>query len=304
MLGLAADAAAGAGLLTASFLYGMRHGIDVDHLAAIADITGVPDRPRRSLWLASLYAAGHGAVLLGLGGVAIMLGRSIPSGLDNVMQRVVGGTLIALGLYLGYQLLRDPRNLRLRSRWDLVVSMARAVTARRGGGSEIVVIEHSHEHAHDHDRDHHDHEHEPVAAYAGGPPGDSPASRARETHSHPHVHLGTVPPDPFEGRTAAALTTGAIHGVGAETPTQILVFATAAGATSAQSGLVILIAFVAGLFLANSLVAIGCIAGFTGSKRAPIVYIGLAVVTAILSVIVGSFYVIGRGDFLARLFAG
>ena len=55
--------------LTAEFLiflsalvFGLRHGIDWDHIAAITDITGSQELPRQSLWLGTVYALGHGTV--------------------------------------------------------------------------------------------------------------------------------------------------------------------------------------------------------------------------------------------------
>lgn len=53
------------GLLILSILLGLRHGIDLDHVAALADITGggsgsKKERMKLSLW----YAGGHEAVLV------------------------------------------------------------------------------------------------------------------------------------------------------------------------------------------------------------------------------------------------
>lgn len=299
----AAEAAAGAGLLTASFLYGMRHGIDVDHLAAIADITGLPERPRRSLLLASFYAIGHAVVLSVFGAAAIVLGRSVPPGVDTVMQRFVGGTLVALGLYLAYQLVHRPHALRLQSRWGLAASAGRSLITRFRRASPVVVIEHEHEHS----LGHHDLERDlALAAGSGGRAGSSDVITIPEarSHSHRHRHVGWLPVDPFEGRAAAALGTGAIHGVGAETPTQILLFVTAAGATTTLTGIFVLVAFVVGLFLSNTLLAIACVAGFRTGRDVPLFYLGLVSATSLLSIVVGSLYLAGRGDLPARLFGG
>ena len=61
-----------------------------------------------------------------------------------------------------------------------------------------------------------------------------------------HVHRNTVP---ARGGACAAL--GAIHGVGAETPSQLLLFVLAAGASSVDVGALVVVAFVVGLLLAN-----------------------------------------------------
>lgn len=293
--------AAGAGLLSASLLYGMRHGIDVDHLAAIADLTGVPERPRRALALATLYAAGHAVVLSLLGGAAILLGRSLPEGVDAVMQRLVGATLIALGLYLAYQIVRNPQTLRLRSKWALAASAARGAVTWLRRASKVVVIEHDHEHPPGHHR--HDHEVLPSATSSGR---DARAGGLAVTtsHSHPHRHVATLPADPFDRGGAGALATGAIHGIGAETPTQIILFATAAGATSAVHGIIVVAAFVIGLFIANTAIALMCVAGFRSGREISWVYAGLALVTAVLSLAIGTLYLAGRADVVASLLGG
>lgn len=298
MLNEAANAAAGAGLLSASFLYGMRHGVDVDHLAAIADIAGIPERPRRSFALASLYAGGHALVLSLLGGAAIILGRHVPPGLDMAMQRLVGATLMALGIYLAWQLLRDPRTLRLQSRWTLAASVGRSI-ATRLRPPPLMVIEHEHEHSDGHHE--HQHDHEFAHSTSGAAPADEGSSRRvfrGRTHSHRHHHVGELPPDPFDRRVIGAVTTGAIHGVGAETPTQVLLFATAAGADSTLSAIMVLGAFVMGLFAANTIVALICVAGFRRGDGVRRVYLALVTLTSLLSVAVGGLYLVGRGDLL------
>ena len=63
------------GLLGAAFLFGFRHGIDWDHIAAITDITSSQDDRRKSLEFGTLYALGHALVVLSLGWIAIVIGR-------------------------------------------------------------------------------------------------------------------------------------------------------------------------------------------------------------------------------------
>src|SRR2546428_8352415 len=85
------------GLVATAFGFGFRHGIDWDHIAALTDITGSQDTPRRSMTFATLYALGHALVVFVLGFAAIVLAEELPAGVDGVMERVVGATLIALG---------------------------------------------------------------------------------------------------------------------------------------------------------------------------------------------------------------
>src|SRR5438445_13009360 len=112
-------------LAATAFGFGFRHGIDWDHIAAITDITSSQDTSRRSIFLATLYAAGHALVVLALGLAAIVLGERLPSGVDAIMERVVGATLLALGAYVFYALVRYGRDFRMRSRCVLLFSGVR-----------------------------------------------------------------------------------------------------------------------------------------------------------------------------------
>ena len=86
------------GLLVSAFWFGARHGIDWDHIAAIADITGSQTERKQAIWLGTLYVLGHAAVVFVLGVIAIALGDVLPEGVDEVMGRVVGITLVVLGI--------------------------------------------------------------------------------------------------------------------------------------------------------------------------------------------------------------
>ena len=73
--------------------------------------------------LGTLYALGHGVVVVALGIVAISFGALLPDWLDPLMGRIVGVTLLALGLWVLYSVYRYARGgerFRLRSRWMLV----------------------------------------------------------------------------------------------------------------------------------------------------------------------------------------
>ncbi len=97
-----------------------------------------------------------------------------------------------------------------------------------------------------------------------------------------------MPEDPFrEPRRATAFGIGMIHGVGAETPTQILVFLTAAGAGRCGAGVVVLVCFIAGLVTANTAVALAA-AGLLRASGAGVLHIALSIVIAALSLVVGA----------------
>lgn len=279
------------GVALTAFLFGLRHGFDVDHLAAITDITGSTPTARRSLFLSTLYACGHALVVLALGTAAIVAGAKIPAALDSAMGYVVGATLVGLGVYVFYSLVRYGRDMMVRSRWMLVLWGLRRTWRwlRRldPGRGELVEIEHEHEHE---SSGHHDH-----GSVPGGLPGASAAVAVRtRTHRHAHRHVAPMPPDPFSGYgPATAFGIGMVHGVGAETPTQVLLFLTAAGISGNAGGLVLLVTFLAGLFASNTLVALGSALGFLGSQRRSWLFVVLASVTGVLSLWVGASYLLG-----------
>jgi high-affinity nickel-transport protein len=105
-----------------------------------------------------------------------------------------------------------------------------------------------------------------------------------------------MPVDPLRGYSArAAFGVGMIHGVGAETPTQVLLFASAAGAGTALGGGVVLFSFLVGLSLSNGLVAVLSTFGFAERERFPRVYVAIALGVAAFSLFLGISYLMG-GD--------
>ena len=281
------------GLIITALSFGFRHGIDWDHLAAITDITGSQERPRDSLQFATLYALGHALVVFSLGVGAIALSAELPSSVDDVMTRVVGATLLLLGIYVFVSLVRHGRQFRMRSRWMLVFSGVRRLYRRlRRGELDAVVIEHDHAHS---PAEVHDHERVAVttpAAHAGG-------------HSHGHRHIVPMPDDPFlnYGR-ATAFGVGMIHGVGAETPTQVLIFATAAGAGGRAAGVAVLVCFMIGLLASNTTVALASTFGFLNATKNWRAYLTLSVITGVFSLVVGTLFLFGHSTLLPTIFGG
>jgi high-affinity nickel-transport protein len=83
---------------------------------------------RRPVILGTLYALGHATVVTVLGLAAILLGAALPEWIDPVMGRIVGLTLIFLGIYVFvavYQYARHGGEFRLRSRWMLIFDTTR-----------------------------------------------------------------------------------------------------------------------------------------------------------------------------------
>jgi hypothetical protein len=286
-----------AGVLVASLLNGLRHGVDVDHIAAITDISGAQTNARRSVFLSTVYASGHALVLLALGAAAVLLGARIPAGLDVLMGRLIGLTLVVLGVYIVMSVLRHGRDFRMRTRWSLIGGFVKACTEKvlHPRRPQIVVIEHEH----DHDSLSH-HEYDPQSRQEQ--PTSGGMAVMTKTHTHVHKHVGVMPVDPLPAvGTKAAFGVGMLHGVGAETPTQLLLFVTAAGVGSNVVGLGVVLVFVAGLFVMNTAVAIASAFGFAGGRRLPRLYTSVALATGIFSLLIGSAYALARDDFVARL---
>lgn len=303
-------AAGGLGLLWTALLLGFRHGFDWDHIAAIADVTSttatadaaeavheeshavaapvhthghggleevrvhaetrehphahiapprataadpgeghvaVPaPRPRfgreerRALGLGTLYAVGHAIVVAVLGSIALVFGAVLPAWVDPIMGRVVGVTLVVLGVWVFvslYQYARHGRAFRLRSRWMLVFDVA------RHGWRRFQARLHGHEHA------------DPIEMTSYGP------------------------------RTALAV--GMIHGIGAETGTQVLLIAAVGGASSQGLGLPMMVAFIVGLLVANSLIVLITATGFVTSRARERIYIAVGVIAGAFSLLIG-----------------
>ncbi len=102
--------------------------------------------------------------------------------------------------------------------------------------------------------------------------------------------------------SGASVSIGVIHGIGAETGSQALLLAAAAGATSALTGSFLLIAFVVGLVVSNTLITIAATAGLLGSDRHHRLHTALGIVIAIFSLVVGSMFVLGTTDSLPGFF--
>ncbi|MCI0632687.1 MAG: hypothetical protein L0206_02035 [Actinobacteria bacterium] len=294
---LAASDALGIGLVVSAFLFGLRHGIDWDHIAAITDITSSQDERGRALEYGTLYALGHALVVFTIGLVAIVLGAKLPDGVDEVMERIVGVTLVALGVYVIAALVRHGREFRMRSRWMLIFSGVQGAYRRIRGPRR---------------RD--THELEPVHRHAdqGGSISvavaeDIPVSEWHHGHhGRPgHHHHKHPEPDAFMNygrRTAFGI--GMIHGVGAETPTQVVIFLTAAGAGGPVAGIAILVFFLIGLLASNTLITLGTAFGFVTASKNWKLYVAVAILTATASLVIGVLFLFGQGAVLPAFFGG
>ncbi|MBI2237869.1 MAG: hypothetical protein HYU54_05000 [Actinobacteria bacterium] len=283
----------GSGLVVAAFWFGFRHGIDWDHIAAITDITSSQEERRRSMLFGTLYAVGHASVVFALGVLAILAGERLPEGADDVMTRIVGVTLLMLGVYVFVSLVRHGRDFRLRSRWMLIFAgvrkLVRHVRDRAASGNTATDL---------------------AVSSVGAMAGDEPVAVSEWHHGHHgrpghHHHSRPEPDDAFMnyGRRTAFVV-GMIHGVGAETPTQVLIFLAAAGAGGRGGGVVVLMAFIVGLLASNSLITFGSALGFVSAAKNFAVYATVAVLTGVFSLVIGTLFVVGKTTFLPALFGG
>ena len=115
----------GLGLAVLGLGLGLRHGIDWDHIAAITDVTSAQPSRARGLVMGTLYALGHASVVVMLGLVAIWAAAQLPAWVDTYLEKVVGTTLVLLGVWVFYSLARSPQHFRLRSRWMLLFDAAK-----------------------------------------------------------------------------------------------------------------------------------------------------------------------------------
>jgi high-affinity nickel-transport protein len=309
---------AGLGVLITGLLLGIRHGIDWDHIAAITDITsttaaasaaeaahaqvhrsapghqhghggttelqahgvGSTTLPRpaaaaagsvgvasatighrfvgpeqvEAIRLGTLYAVGHGLVVIALGIAALLFGALLPDWLDPIMGRVVGLTLVGLGvwvLFSVYRYARSGESFRLRSRWMLVFDGARY------GWRRLQARLHGHEHV------------EPLEMSSYG--------------------------------TRTALGVGMIHGIGAETGTQVLLIAAVGGAASAGLGVPMLLAFVLGLLISNFAIVVVSSVGFVASQTREMIYVAVGAVAGVFSLVIGTVFLFGLDGILPDL---
>ncbi len=226
-------------LLGSIFLLGFRHGFDLDHIAAISDIVSQTKSQIKAFLNGFFYILGHALVVVLLGFLAIVLGISLPSWINQLMGPVVGITLILLGTFIILNLLVKKKEFKFVSRWMLIFKGLTHIYNHLFG----------------------------------------------DRHHHPIEY-----PQNFGIRSSYIL--GSIHGIGAETPTQILLFATAAG-FGGISGSLLLLIFIIGLMASNSIVLILSILGFINARRYKL-YSIIGLFAGVVSLIVGTLFLLGK----------
>jgi len=207
-----------------------------------------------AMQLGTLYALGHGAVVVALGIAALAFGAILPDWLDPIMGRIVGFTLLGLGLWVLYSVYRYARggeSFRLRSRWMLVFDGFRY------------------------------------------------AWRRVQARLHGHEHVEPLEMSSYGARTAFGV--GMIHGIGAETGTQVLLIAAVGGAASAGLGIPMLLAFVLGLLVSNFAIVVVSSIGFVASQTRERIYVAVGAVAGVFSLGLGLLFVLGQDGALPSL---
>lgn len=283
------------GLLGAALFFGLRHGIDWDHIAAITDIAATQESPRRGFRLGTAYVLGHAIVVFVLGVIIITIGKSVPDWLDAAMGKVVGWSLIILAIAVVASLIRNRNEFRMRSRWMMLFAAVRTVgrfVEERILGRAPQEVVHDHPHVAG-SRVHHD---EPDTTE----PEQAESRLAAPTHRHPHTHH--LPEADYSLASVAVI--GALHGIGAETPTQIVLFLAAAHAGGLATGIAVLVAFIVGLVISNSAITLLSTVGFRATANSRRLHVVLGAVTAAVSLVVGTLLVMGAEASLPALIAG
>ncbi len=121
-------------------------------------------------------------------------------------------------------------------------------------------------------------------------------------HHRHHDHDILHHPENYGLRSAFII--GMIHGIGAETPTQVLLFLTAAGASRNIVGILLVITFVLGLIISNSLITTLSVLGYANAKKNSTLYLALGLTTGVFSLIVGILFLFAKGSFLPAFFSG
>jgi high-affinity nickel-transport protein len=92
-----------------------------------------------------------------------------------------------------------------------------------------------------------------------------------------------------------------IHGIGAETGTQVLLIAAIGGAGGVGLGIPMMLAFIVGLVITNTAIVVISASGFLASQARRRIYIAIGIVAGVFSLAIGAAFLIGREDLLPNL---
>jgi high-affinity nickel permease len=240
--------------LTAALVMGLRHGIDYDHIAAISDLSRLESSPRRAMRLGMYYVLGHAATVSLLAAAVIFFQRSLPAGLDRWTERLVGVTLLILGIYVLATLWRVRKH-------DHVIPSSRFLLLSNGARWCVWRMQ---------------------------------QLFRRAKVERPEALTWTSSKTP-------AFFVGVIHGLGAETPSQLLLFLLAANLGGIGRGFLGLAIFLIGLVVMNTLICASMVGVFRAGAHRPAFARAITLLTAGYSVVVGSIFIVGSSSILPPL---
>lgn len=240
--------------LVSTAILGFRHGLDYDHIAAITDISSVQSKARDAMKYGLLYVSGHATTVALLGAAAIVFRIALPPASDRWAERLVGITLLLLGIYVLGTFFRPSAHNhgRPRTRITLLLNGALWVYWR-------------------------------LSRLFGGT----------------RVEAPQVFKDGYG--TSSTFLVGVIHGLGAETPTQILLFLMAANLGGTGAGLLVLLTFILGLIAMNTLMCASAAGLFSATLGHPNALRALTLATSVYSIVVGTIFLVGSAPQLPSL---
>jgi high-affinity nickel-transport protein len=306
--------AGGLTLLWTALLLGFRHGFDWDHIAAISDVTSTTAtadaaeivHARSHDVAAPIHPHGHGGldevrVHAGLdhphahvaattadpadaGGGHVAVGTVRPRLGQEERRALTLGTLYAVGHALVVAALGSAALLfgAVLPDWvDPIMSRVVGLTLVLLGAWVFVSL---YQYAR------HGHAFRLRSRWMLVFDGIRFAWRRFQARLHGHEHADPIEMSSYGPRTALAV--GMIHGIGAETGTQVLLIAAIGGASSQGLGLPMMVAFIAGLLVANSLIVVITATGFITSRTRERIYVAVGVVAGTFSLVIGLLFLL------------
>jgi high-affinity nickel-transport protein len=125
------------------------------------------------------------------------------------------------------------------------------------------------------------------------------AWRRFQSRLHGHEHVDPMEMSSYGAGTAFGV--GMIHGVGAETGTQVLLIAAIGGASSQGLGIPMMVAFIVGLLISNSIVVAITATGFIASRFRERIYVVIGVIAGTFSLVIGAIFLFGLDASLPSL---